>query len=146
MCATVEEESWGSIESFFSSVCVSSFCLSAWRTVNACPGNSIGVKEKSWGAGSELLADVSCWAGCCHVFLRRSRHRDREWGGRGARRAQQGGREPFSQNEGLFLFLKLAIQTHECTVSPLFLPLIALWEYISWGCDTVGFQSCAVNR
>lgn len=36
--------------------------------VNACPGNRTGVKEKSWGAGSELLAGVLCWAGCAVCF------------------------------------------------------------------------------
>lgn len=50
------------------SVCVSLCYLSAWRPGNACPGNRVGVKEKSWGAGSELLAGVLCWAGCAVCF------------------------------------------------------------------------------
>lgn len=44
------------------SVCVSLCCMKGR------PGNRAGVKEKSWGAGSELLADVLCWAGCAVCF------------------------------------------------------------------------------
>lgn len=50
------------------SVCMSLCYLSARGAVNACPGNRAGVKEKSRGAGSELLAGVLRGAGCAVCF------------------------------------------------------------------------------
>lgn len=62
VCASIER---GSV---YLSVCASRCCLSTRWAVNACPGNSVSVKEKSWGAGSELLAGGLCWAGCAVCF------------------------------------------------------------------------------
>lgn len=59
---------------------------------------------------------MNFWLVCCAeqdvpcVSAQRQIERDGEWGGRGAGRAQRGGREPLSQYESLFVLLKLSIQ------------------------------------
>lgn len=55
---------------------------------------------------------MNFWLMCCVeqdvpcVSAQRQIERDGEWGGRGAGRAQQGGHEPLSQYESLFVLLK----------------------------------------
>lgn len=76
-------------------------------------GNRVGAKEKSRGAGSELLAGGVVSGRMCRVFLLRGRQRDGERGGRGAGRTQRGGPEPLSLQESMSVLLKPSIQkTH----------------------------------
>lgn len=118
------------------SVCMSLCCLSEWGAVNACPGNRVGVKEKSWGAGSELLAGVVCWAGCAVCFCSQADRERRRMGRERSRENAAGWTRAIVSVWKPVRTSKTLHSENKSTVSSLFLPPFC----------SLGINLCSVSQ